>query len=133
MNKQKWVSVILAVVVVGGAALLVATTPVKKSSTGNQAPAGQNNQAGATSVKPTAALSQYTLVQVATHADGTSCWTVVNGGVYDLTAWIAQHPGGEEAIRSICGKDGSAAFNGQHGGQDKQEKILESFKIGTLK
>lgn len=62
-----------------------------------------------------------------------SCLTIINGGVYDLTSWIAQHPGGEEKILSICGKDGSTLFNDQHGGQRKPENILEKFKIGSLK
>jgi hypothetical protein len=56
----------------------------------------------------------------------------INGGVYDLTAWISKHPGGERAILSICGKDGSAAFNDQHGGQRRPANELSGFKIGTI-
>jgi cytochrome b involved in lipid metabolism len=52
--------------------------------------------------------------------------------VYDLTAWISKHPGGERAILSICGKDGSAAFNDQHGGQRRPANELSGFKIGTI-
>lgn len=75
---------------------------------------------------------EYSLADVAAHKDGTSCWTAINGEVYDLTSWIAQHPGGEGAILSICGKDGSDAFNNQHGGQGKPEAALATFKIGGL-
>jgi hypothetical protein len=32
----------------------------------------------------------------------------------------------------ICGKDGSSAFDSQHGGEKKPEKILAGFQIGTL-
>lgn len=128
MNKQKWISVILAVVVVGGAVLLVNMTPQKKPSTGVKAPAA-STPATSTSTAATA----YTLAQVSAHTDGNNCWTAINGDVYDLTAWIAAHPGGEGAILSICGKDGSSAFNGQHGGRGKPEQILATFKIGTLK
>jgi hypothetical protein len=74
----------------------------------------------------------YVLTDVATHKNKSSCWAAVNGGVYDLTPWIAQHPGGEEAILSICGTDGSAAFNAQHSGQADPAKELARFKIGTL-
>ncbi len=126
MNKQKWISVVLAVVVVGGAVLLVNLTPQKKPSTGGQTPTTSTT---ATSTVATA----YTLAQVATHSDSNSCWTAINGVVYDLTAWISAHPGGEGAILSICGKDGSTAFNGQHGGQGRPEQVLVTFKIGTLK
>jgi cytochrome b involved in lipid metabolism len=75
----------------------------------------------------------YTLADVSAHGGKGDCWTAINGGVYNLTTWISQHPGGEQAILSICGKDGSAAFNGQHGGAAQQAQILATFKIGTLK
>ena len=74
----------------------------------------------------------YTLAQIGIHNTAHSCWTAINGSAYDLTQWIAQHPGGEGAILSICGTDGSAAFNGQHGGQGKPAQILETFKIGPV-
>lgn len=77
--------------------------------------------------------ASYTWAQVATHNSSSSCWTVVNGAVYDLTSWISNHPGGEKAIRSMCGGDGSEDFNEQHGGDGGPEKILASFKIGVLK
>lgn len=73
----------------------------------------------------------YSLADVAKHASAQSCWTAINGNVYNLTTWIAQHPGGEEAILSICGKDGSSAFNDQHSGQRRPENTLATFKIGA--
>lgn len=73
-----------------------------------------------------------TMEQVADHTDGTSCWSAINGSVYDLTSWIPQHPGGSQAILQLCGTDGSEKFNGQHGGSPMQERILAGFKIGEL-
>ena len=72
------------------------------------------------------------MTQVTTHNSRTSCWSAINGSVYDLTSWIPNHPGGEQAILSICGKDGSSTFNAKHGGQAKQLNILMGFKIGVL-
>ncbi len=77
-------------------------------------------------------LKSYSMTEVATHNSATSCWTTINGGVYDVTAWIGQHPGGKEAILGLCGKDGSAAFDGQHGGQKRPAKELAGFQIGSL-
>jgi hypothetical protein len=71
------------------------------------------------------------LDSVTAHSSRESCWTIINGSTYDLTSWIPQHPGGEEAILRLCGTDGSAAFNGKHGGAARQENILAGFKIGT--
>ncbi len=74
----------------------------------------------------------YTLVDVATHNSATSCWSAINGSVYDLTGWVNSHPGGKAAILMICGKDGSPLFDAQHGKDRKPATILAKFKIGTL-
>lgn len=91
--------------------------------------------AQATSSQPSSSSQPpgtYTLAQVTVHNSASSCYTAINGSVYDVTSWINQHPGGPEAILSLCGKDGSAAFNNQHGGQARPADELATFKIGTL-
>lgn len=79
-----------------------------------------------------AAASSYTLAQVATHNNATSCWTAIAGNVYDLTSWIPNHPGGEARILAICGKDGTSAYMGQHGKGGEPRDGLASYKIGAL-
>lgn len=74
----------------------------------------------------------YTMADVAAHASAQSCWSAINGKVYNLTNWINQHPGGPDAILSICGIDGSDAFNAQHGGDRRAQGELSSFYIGNL-
>lgn len=74
----------------------------------------------------------FTIAQVATHNSEANCYSAINGNVYDLTAFITKHPGGDRNILRICGIDGSAAFDGQHGGDSKPERILAGFEIGTL-
>lgn len=73
-----------------------------------------------------------TMSVVATHNTRESCWTVINGSVYDLTTWIARHPGGANAILRLCGTDGTATFEGQHGGQGGPESQLAEFRVGAL-
>ena len=73
------------------------------------------------------------MIEVAKHNSVESCYTVIDNKVYDLTKWIPQHPGGEAAILSICGKDGTEIFRGQHDHNQKQEDILQQFLIGDLK
>lgn len=73
-----------------------------------------------------------TINQVAEHNSRSSCWSAINGSVYDLTSWIPNHPGGEQTILSLCGIDGSANYNAKHGGGSKPARILGGFKIGTL-
>jgi len=73
-----------------------------------------------------------TATEIVQHNTRASCWASINGNVYDLTSWIPKHPGGEEAILQLCGTDGSAKFNKQHGGGAQQAAVLAGFKIGVL-
>jgi len=74
----------------------------------------------------------YTLEKVKANASAASCWTVIKGNVYDLTKWIGSHPGGESAIISLCGVDGSASFASQHQGESKAESRLAGYLLGPL-
>ena len=74
----------------------------------------------------------YTLAEVAEHKDAASCLTAIRGTVYDVTAWISKHPGGDMNILKLCGIDGTALFEGKHGGQEKPENALKGFEVGTL-
>lgn len=84
-------------------------------------------------VTPTPVEPGYTKEEVATHSSENSCWAIINGDVYDLTSYISKHPGGSRNILRICGKDGTSAFVGQHGGESRPERTLEGYKIGPLK
>lgn len=75
---------------------------------------------------------EYTEAKVATHNDAESCWTIINGNVYDLTSFVSRHPGGERNILKICGTDGTEAFMSQHGGDARPENILVSLLLGPL-
>lgn len=73
-----------------------------------------------------------TLSEVAKHADASSCWSVIDSSVYDLTDWINKHPGGAQVIQAICGKDGTQSFNGQHANERRPAEFLASYRIGDL-
>ncbi|GIW67663.1 MAG: hypothetical protein KatS3mg096_531 [Candidatus Parcubacteria bacterium] len=75
----------------------------------------------------------YTLEEVSQNNSKESCWTVIRDRVYDLTEWIDKHPGGEDKVLSICGKDGTQVFERKHGGQEKPEEALKRFEIGKLR
>lgn len=81
---------------------------------------------------PVITVKTFTLAQVAIHNNAISCYTTINGSVYDITSYIPHHPGGVAAISAVCGKDGTSMFQGQHSGNPKPENILASFKIGIL-
>lgn len=112
------------------APVLPAVESIATTSSSNQTGTTQTTGSAGTAPVPTPA--GFTRASVATHASAASCWTIVNGSVYDVTAWIGKHPGGAAAILSMCGKDATASFEGQHGGQRRPEEELASFNIGTL-
>jgi cytochrome b involved in lipid metabolism len=72
------------------------------------------------------------VAEVAKHNSGTDCWSVVNNNVYDLTPYVSSHPGGANVLKAICGKDGTAAFSGQHAGASRPNNTLDAFKLGAL-
>ena len=75
----------------------------------------------------------YTMAEVQAAKTPEKCWSAINGKVYDLSAWINKHPGGDKNILKLCGLDGTAAFTGKHGGQAKPEATLAGFEIGIIK
>lgn len=76
---------------------------------------------------------QITWQQIKKNNKSSSCWTVINRKVYNVTPWINQHPGGASRILGLCGRDGSSMFTGQHAGQSAPLSVLASYQIGVLK
>ena len=83
-----------------------------------------------TTPKPTS--KSYTAAQVATHKTGSDCWSIINKKVYNLTSYVSSHPGGTAVISAICGRDGTSAFSGQHGGEATPTSVLSGLLLGTL-
>lgn len=82
---------------------------------------------------PAPTVKTYTMAEVQKANNASNCWSVVSGKVYNLTPFTPGHPGGEPAILSMCGKDGTAGFMAQHGGQAKPETVLAKYYLGVLK
>jgi cytochrome b involved in lipid metabolism len=111
---------------------------VKPSASATPSPSQSATQSSSPSKSATpsasviSGLTKLTLEEVKKHDSGTSCWSIVYGNVFDLTKWITKHPGGPAVIRAICGKDGSAAFEGQHAGEGKPANQLSNYYLGKL-
>jgi cytochrome b involved in lipid metabolism len=134
--KALGVIVILIIVIAGGLLYFKSSSTMQTPPTNplfqNQTDGSGDANSNTSTTTPPVTTSGYTLAEVATHKDASSCWSAINGKVYDLTAWINQHPGGPQRILSICGKDGSSAFNGQHSGQARPADELANFYKGDL-
>lgn len=134
MNKNIIVSSILVVFIVIVLSILVSQShqnlqPTTSQGSESIAPRTPSSTATSTAYQ----IYAFTAAEVASHNSSTNCWSIINDGVYNLTSWIGQHPGGQQAILALCGRDGSADFNDTHGGQQRPASELTSFKIGILK
>ena len=84
------------------------------------------------SATPTTTPNSLTLARVKENNTASSCWSIINGNVYNLTSWISSHPGGKSAITSLCGIDGTSAFNSQHRNESRPESRLATYLLGKL-
>lgn len=70
------------------------------------------------------------------HALASDCWLLIDGLVYDVTAYAPTHPGEAETIYQNCGKDASSAFAtmGDKGEphSPKATELLKKFYLGAL-
>lgn len=100
-------------------------------------PEASNTPAASPTPSPTPSPTQtvdagYTMAKVKANNSSKSCWSVINGNVYDLTKWINSHPGGSSFILGMCGTDGTDAFTGRHGGQGRPTSTLAGYLLGPL-
>ncbi|KAI9229059.1 MAG: hypothetical protein DHS80DRAFT_22772 [Piptocephalis tieghemiana] len=77
----------------------------------------------------------YSAAQVASHSDPTSSvWVVYKGGVYDVTSFLEDHPGGDDLILDYAGQDISSVMDDllSHVHSDGAYELLETFRIGDF-
>ena len=77
----------------------------------------------------------YDAQAVAAHNSIQDCWLIIDHNVYDVSNFVAIHPGGAYRIIPFCGKNATQAFATQGGeGQHptSAHNQLEAFQIGTL-
>lgn len=73
----------------------------------------------------------FTTAQVAEHATSSDCWIIIDNGVYNVTNYLSQHPGGASRITPFCGKDATQAFQTQ-GGEGSHSSTAQSLKENYL-
>ncbi|KAJ4395992.1 hypothetical protein N0V82_009257 [Gnomoniopsis sp. IMI 355080] len=76
---------------------------------------------------------QYTTADVAQHKDeANGMWIIVDTGVYDITNFLDEHPGGPKILKRMAGKDSSKQFWKYHNAKVLQ-KYGPKLKIGDVK
>lgn len=85
--------------------------------------------------KPAAAEKRYTLADVARHAVEADCWMAIDGTVYDLSAYLPEHPTRPSVIVPWCGKEASEAYKTKTKGRPhspEATQLLATYRIGVL-
>jgi cytochrome b involved in lipid metabolism len=79
--------------------------------------------------KPTTASTTIILTpeEVAKHNKPHDCWIIIDGRVYNVTAYIPHHPAGAKPILKYCGRDATRAFAEVH--SLRAWGLLEEFYI----
>ncbi len=83
--------------------------------------------------KPPEGVKFYTMDEVAKHNTPQDCWTVVDGGVADVTSFFSEHPGGDDKLAQACGKDATQLFMAQVKHDPKGMAKFKTMIIGSLK
>lgn len=109
-----------------------ATSPTATTEPMPITPSGSPSRVGSPMPTVPGGSDGYTMADVEGHNTPESCWAAINGNAYDLTDWIAQHPGGSQRIIPLCGTDATSAFTGQHEGAATPEATLERFLLGPI-
>jgi len=78
------------------------------------------------------AAAPLTMEEVAKHTAPGNVWIVINGEVLDVTKWIPNHPGGEQAIMQYAGKDASEEWNMIHQPGTVEKNLAFVVKKGKL-
>lgn len=77
---------------------------------------------------------RYPLAQVAQHSTPEDCWMVISGKVYDLSAYLPEHPSRPDIIEPWCGKEASEAYRTKTRGRRHSEEadlLLDTYLIGV--
>ncbi|CAL9208006.1 unnamed protein product [Musa hybrid cultivar] len=73
----------------------------------------------------------YRFDEVAKHNDAEDCWLIVSGKVYDVSSYMAEHPGGRDVLLSATGKDATVEFDNV-GHSSSGRELMDNYCVGTI-
>ncbi|KAF4949072.1 hypothetical protein FGADI_9146 [Fusarium gaditjirri] len=76
-------------------------------------------------------MDEYTIKQVAEHNSPEDAWLIIHGQVYDVTKYLADHPGGADALTEAAGTDASEDFDNAGHSEDAFE-IMKDCCVGKV-
>lgn len=110
----------------------VPTTVQITSTTTTSVPTTTTTSLPTTTSIPTTSVPLPLSQQLSTHNKLTDCWVYYKLNVYDMTAWVLKHPGGQNVFASVCGTTNFvAALVDQHGNSKNTQFLAETTLIGV--
>ncbi|KAH8289339.1 hypothetical protein KR054_004027 [Drosophila jambulina] len=74
---------------------------------------------------------EISLATVNKHNTPDDLWLIIDNKVYNVTKFRLEHPGGEESLLDVAGRDGTKEFN-DVGHSSEAREILKKYYIGDL-
>lgn len=75
------------------------------------------------------------VTELAAHATPDTCWMAIRGSVYDLSAYLPEHPTRPQIIEPWCGKEATAAYETKTRGRPHSKEaddLLARYRIGAF-
>jgi fatty acid desaturase 2 (delta-6 desaturase) len=94
---------------------------------------GKGGQGESNGVDVKRQLPEYTWDDIKDKTDNGNRWLVIEGQVYNATAWSRRHPGGSKVISHYAGQDATDAFRAFHNDLNFVKKYLKAIHIGSVK
>lgn len=85
--------------------------------------------------RPAAIDNLITAEELKNHATPENCWMAIRGKVYDLSAYLPEHPSRPDIIQSWCGMEATHAYNTKSKNREhsaRADEMLEKYRIGML-
>ena len=81
--------------------------------------------------------ASYPMSEVARHNTAQSCWMVIEGKVYDVTAYLPEHKTDYSYdLQKWCGRDSTSAWKTKDGRHEEHKRkavlLLQKYLIGDL-
>ena len=78
------------------------------------------------------AIATYTVDEIKTHNTNGDCWLIIEGKVYDISKYMAKHPGGFEIlVENSNGKDATQEYiDADH--SKRAREMLNTYYIGDV-
>ncbi|KMZ58373.1 Cytochrome b5 isoform B [Zostera marina] len=73
----------------------------------------------------------FTFDEVSKHNQSNDCWIIMNGKVYDVSSFMDEHPGGDEALLAVTGTDATSDFD-DIGHSESAIELAQKYVIGEI-